>query len=75
MTKNAVVDHQYADDCAILAYTAEELQTSLDLLTKAYKKLGHSINTRKTKIIYQTAASNIGNIEGTPEIKVSGTTL
>ena len=35
VTKTAVIDLQCADDWAILAHTAEELQTSLDLLTEA----------------------------------------
>ena len=30
--KTAFLDLQYADDCAILANTAEELMTNLDLL-------------------------------------------
>ena len=37
VTKTAIVDLRYADDCAILEHTAEELQTSLDLLTEAYQ--------------------------------------
>ena len=49
VTKTDVIDLQYADNCAILAYTAEELQ--LDILTEAYHSLGLSINIRKTKII------------------------
>ena len=63
MTKTAVIDFQYAYDCATLVHTAEKLQTSLDLLTEAYQSLGLSINIRKTKI------------EGPPDIKISGTTL
>ena len=65
------LDLQYADDCAILAHTAEELQTSFDL-TEAYQILGLSINIRKTKIIYQSATLNI---EGPLDIKLSGTNL
>ena len=51
--------HKYTDDCAILAHTAEELQTSIDLLTEAYQSLGLSINIRKPKIIYQSVSGNI----------------
>ena len=67
-----VIRFQYADDCAILVHTAEELQTSLDLLTEVYQSLRLSTNIRKTKIIYQSAP---GNVEGPPDIKISGTTL
>jgi hypothetical protein len=66
VTKSAVIDLQCAYDCAIV------LQTSLDLLTKAYQSIGFSIIIRKTKIIYQSA---LGSIEGPPDIKISGTTL
>ena len=44
VTKAAVIDLQYAYECTILAHTAEELQTSLDLLTEAYQGIGLSIN-------------------------------
>jgi len=44
VTKTAVIDHQYVDGCAILAHTAEELQTSIDLLTETSQSLELSIN-------------------------------
>ena len=65
MMKTAVTDLQYA----ILAHSAEELQTSLDLFTEAYKSLGFSINIRKIKVIHQPIP---GINAGPPEIKVSG---
>ena len=67
--KTAVVDLQYADDCAIFSHCAEELQTSLDLFTEVYQGLGLSINIRKTKVIHQTTP---GINAGPPKIKVSG---
>ena len=66
--KTAVIDLQYADDCAILVYSAEELQTSLDLFTEAYQSLGLSINIIKTKVIHQPTP---GINAGPPEMKVS----
>ena len=72
LTKTAAIYLQYADDCAILAHTAEDLQTSIDLLTEAFQSLGLPINIRKTKIIYQPSP---GKIEGPPDIKISGTNL
>ena len=41
-----VTDLQYADDCAILTHTVEELQTSLDLRTEAYQSPGLSISIK-----------------------------
>ena len=54
VTKTAVINLQYAYDCAILAHYAEELHTSLDLFTEGYQSLGLSINIRKTKVVYQS---------------------
>ena len=67
--KTAVIDLQYADDCAILAHSAGEFQTSLHLFTEAYQSLRLSVNIRKTKVIHQPTPSI--NAEP-PEIKVSG---
>ena len=72
VTKIAFNELQYADDCAILSHTAGEHQTSLDRLTEAYQSLRLSAKIRKTKIIFQPAP---GNIEGPPDMKISGTTL
>ena len=51
---------------AILAHTAEEPPTKLNLLTEAYQSLGLSINITKTEIIYQPAS---GHFEGLHDIK------
>ena len=69
LMKTAIIDLQYSDDCAILAHSVEELQTSLDLFTGAYQSLGLSINIRKTKVIHQPTP---GINAGPPKIKVSG---
>jgi len=42
----AVIDLQYDDDCAIIADTAQQLQTSLDILTESYQILEFYINIR-----------------------------
>ena len=39
VTKTVVIDVQYADDCAILAHTAEEPPSRLNLLTETYQCL------------------------------------
>ena len=67
--KTAVIDLQYADNRAIFAHSAEELQTSLDLLTENYQSLGLSNNIKKNKVIHQPTP---GINAGPPEIKVSG---
>ena len=44
---------QYADDCALVAHTPEDLQLSLTTLHQAYSELGLVINPTKTEILYQ----------------------
>ena len=44
---------QYADDCALVAHTPEDLQISLTTLHQAYSELGLVINPTKTEILYQ----------------------
>ena len=55
--KIVVIDLQYADECAILIYTAEELHTSVDLYSKAYQSMGLSIISQEN-VIYQPAPGN-----------------
>ena len=66
VVKTAVINLQYADDCAILLHSAKTLQTSLDLFNEAYRSL--DINIRKTKVINLLHASM-------QEVKVSGEIL
>ena len=44
---------QYADDCALIAHTAEDLQRSVTTLHEVYAELGLLINPTKTEILYQ----------------------
>ena len=53
VTRTAITNLQYADDCAILTHTEDILQTILDLFSSAYQNLGLSLNIRKTKVLHQ----------------------
>ena len=66
VTKTAVIDLQYADDCAILAHSAKTFQTSLDLFKEAYQSL--DINIRKTEVINLLHAS----MQDLPKLNFSG---
>ena len=55
VVKTAVINLQYADDCAILAHSAKTFQTSLGLFKEAYQSL--DINIRKNKVINLLLAS------------------
>ena len=46
---------QYADDAEAGALTEVRLQTTVDVFTEAYRRLGLQVNTRKSKVLYQPA--------------------
>ena len=46
-----IIELQYADDCALVAHTAEELQQMLALMSNFYQKLGLCINVQKTEVM------------------------
>jgi hypothetical protein len=46
-----ITDLMYADDCALIARTPEQLQYILDTYTEAYTALGLKLNKTKTKIM------------------------
>lgn len=48
-----ILELQYADDCAIIAHTPEDLQASLTNVTRIYTALGLKININKTEIVAQ----------------------
>ncbi len=48
-----VLELQYADDCAFVAHTPEDLQTVLDVAVRAYSRMGLTVNTTKTEVVCQ----------------------
>ena len=42
---------QYADDAAIPAHSAADRQSSLDILSTAYRRAGLLVNTKKTEVL------------------------
>ena len=53
-----IVDLQYADDCAVVTHSAQDLQNTLDALVDAFKLFGLSVNATKTKVLHQPAQSS-----------------
>ena len=45
---------QFADDSALVAHSAEEMQKIVDAFSDASKKLGLKINIKKIEVLYQT---------------------
>ena len=44
----------FADDSALVAHSAEEMQKIVDAFSDASKKFGLKINTKKTEVLYQS---------------------
>lgn len=59
-----VLELQYADDCALVAHTPQDLQAVLDAAVKAYSRMGLTINITKTEVVCQWST----NIPPTPPI-------
>jgi hypothetical protein len=72
VNKALVRDLLYADDCAIVAHTADELQTLTDRLSAATKRFGLTISIKKTEVLFQPAT---GARASMPEIKIDGKAL
>ena len=53
MSPEIIYELQYADDCALVAHTPENLQRSHDVLHRIYTSMGLVINASKTEIFYQ----------------------
>ena len=43
----------FADDSALVAHSAEEMQKIVDAFSDASKKFGLKINIKKTEVLYQ----------------------
>ena len=69
----SIIELQYADDNAVCALTERELQLILNAFASAYRRLGLSVNVRKTQIVYQPAPNEPR--EQVPNIRVSGESL
>ena len=50
---DSVTELQYADDCALVAHTPEDLQAAITALSRIYSALGLVVNTDKTEVLYQ----------------------
>ena len=52
-------DFLFADDCALNAGSAEDMQYSMDLFSNACSNFGLTISTKKTEVMYQPAPKNL----------------
>ena len=51
ISNDRIHELQYADDAAIPAHSAADLQSSLDTLSTAYRRAGLLVNTKKTEVL------------------------
>ncbi|KAL8584674.1 hypothetical protein ACOMHN_002403 [Nucella lapillus] len=72
VTKSLVRDLLYADDCAIVAHSEDDLQRLTDSLSAATKHFGLTISIKKTEVIFQPSKGSTANM---PEIKIDGKVL
>ena len=72
VTKSLVRDLLYADDCAIVAHTADDLQELTNSLSSATKRFGLTISIKKTEVLFQPAK---GSTAALPNIVIDGKPL
>jgi len=51
ISNDRIYELQYADDAAIPAHSAADLQSSLDTLSTAYRRASLLVNTKKTEVL------------------------
>ena len=51
MSRTELLEHRYADDCALVADSLDSLQLFLSHTSAFYQKLGLSINVSKTELM------------------------
>ncbi len=62
--KVRILELQYADDCALVSHSPQDLQYVLDAAMRAYSRMGLTINTAKTEVVCQWSA----NVPTTPAV-------
>ena len=62
----------YADDCAIMANSAEEMQIIVNVFDEVSKVFGQLISVKKTEILNVTKTSNFNPVD---DVKISDTSL
>ena len=66
-----LLELQHADNCALVASSAEKLQHVLDLISRLYTRLGLKINVRKTEYIQYTSQPQ----DFSPTLSIEGSAL
>ena len=72
VNRDFVTELQYADDCALVAHTPEDLQQSIIALCSIYSAMGLAVNTEKTEVLHQWFGTDH---PVPPEIRIGETVL
>ena len=64
LQRERVIELQYADDCALVSHSPQDLQSVLTAVVRAYSRMGLTVNTIKTEVVCQWST----NIPSTPPI-------
>ena len=73
LTTELICDLLFADDCALVAQSPEELQRSINSFSEACKDFGLTISKKKTEIVHQQVPHT--EISQPPVIEIDGTPL
>ena len=57
LSREQILELQYADDCALVANSPEELQAILTAAVQTYSRMGMSVNINKTEVVCQWSSS------------------
>ncbi|CAJ1081245.1 LOW QUALITY PROTEIN: uncharacterized protein LOC117545945 [Xyrichtys novacula] len=57
LSRERVLELQYAVNCALVAHSPQDLQSILAVIVKAYSRMGLSVNTTKTEVVCQWSSS------------------
>ena len=71
ISQTNLLELQYADDCALVADSAENLQRILDEVSALYTRLGLKINVQKTDYMHYISEAQITS----PNLTIDGSTL
>lgn len=53
LQRERVIELQYADDCALVSHSPQDLQSVLAAAVRAYSRMGLTVNTSKTEVVCQ----------------------
>jgi len=71
VSRDRIYELQYADDAALPAHSAADLQNSLDTLSTAYRHAGLTVNAMKTEGLSSVAT----HVSPVPSFSVHGDVL